>query len=548
MYDDEYYTNRHMFSGNNNSRPNLLKEAGGVQWRGSRGSTVNGSATGNGGIGAGFRADPDRGFYDQNVGAVTESNQLERSRSTENDPIHLKRRVGLVSGVALIVGTMIGSGIFVSPSGLLERTGSIGMSFVIWMSCGLLSLLGALSYAELGTMNTSSGAEYAYFMDAFGAPPAFLFSWASTLVLKPSQMAIICLSFGKYAVEAFVTECEPPEIVVKMVALLAMVVILYVNCYSVSLATSVQNVFTAAKLVAVLIVVIGGAYKMIEGNTQHLRQPFANTKYSIGNIATAFYTGLWAYDGWNNLNYVTEEIKNPSKNLPRSIVIGIPLVTICYALINISYLTVMSPMEMMTSEAVAVVFGNRLLGVMAWLMPLSVTISTFGSANGTLFAAGRLCFAASREGHLLDILSYVHVRRYTPSPGLVFHSIIAGAMVMYGTIDSLIDFFSFTAWIFYGGAMLALIVMRHTKPNYPRPYKVPIIIPYLVLLISFYLIIGPIVDKPTIEYLYAALFILGGMIFYIPFVHYKYRIPFMDAITAFLQMLLEVAPTTNMFD
>lgn len=139
-------------------------------------------------------------------------------------------------------------------------------------------------------MNTSSGAEYAYFMDAFGAPPAFLFSWASTLVLKPSQMAIICLSFGKYAVEAFVTECEPPEIVVKMVAILAMgtqfiskanqlsihcnfsflfvlltVVILYVNCYSVNLATSVQNVFTAAKLVAVLIVILGGVYKIAEG-------------------------------------------------------------------------------------------------------------------------------------------------------------------------------------------------------------------------------------------------------------------------------------------
>ncbi|XP_060524207.1 b(0,+)-type amino acid transporter 1 isoform X1 [Cylas formicarius] len=544
MYNDEYSTGRQVFCGNNNGCPN--GKEGGVQWRGSRGSaTLNGCHVGslrNGGLGG--EGDAYAGTEEGPGGP----DKLERSGPTENDPIHLKRRVGLISGVALIVGTMIGSGIFVSPSGLLERTGSIGMSFVIWMACGLLSLLGALSYAELGTMNTSSGAEYAYFMDAFGAPPAFLFSWASTLVLKPSQMAIICLSFGKYAVEAFVTECEPPEIVVKMVALLAIVVILYINCYSVNLATSVQNVFTAAKLVAVLIVILGGVYKMFEGNTQHLRQPFANTQYSIGNIATAFYSGLWAYDGWNNLNYVTEEIKNPSKNLPRSIVIGIPLVTICYALINISYLTVMSPMEMMTSEAVAVVFGNRLLGVMAWLMPLSVTISTFGSANGTLFAAGRLCFAASREGHLLDILSYVHVRRYTPAPGLIFHSLIAGAMVMYGTIDSLIDFFSFTAWIFYGGAMVALIVMRHTKPNYPRPYKVPIVIPYLVLMISFYLIIGPIVDNPTIEYLYAALFILGGMIFYVPFVHYKYRIPYMDGLTVFLQMLFEVAPTTNMFE
>ncbi|KAF5301585.1 hypothetical protein FQR65_LT08890 [Abscondita terminalis] len=512
MYQDEHGHIKNNFYGNNNGFP---KE--GLQFRG-RNTSCNGD-----------------GFIEGEGGCIEESagagpDKLERSSSIENDALHLKRRVGLISGVALIVGTMIGSGIFVSPSGLLERTGSIGMSFVVWMACGLLSLLGALAYAELGTMNTSSGAEYAYFMDAFGAPPAFLFSWASTLVLKPSQMAIICLSFGKYAVEAFVSECEPPDVVVKMVALLALVVILYINCYSVNLATSVQNIFTAAKLVAVLIVIIGGIYKMCEGNIQHLQYPFDNTKFSIGNIATAFYTGLWAYDGWNNLNYVTEEIKNPSKNLPRSIVIGIPLVTICYALINVSYLTVMSPLEMTNSEAVAVTFGNRLLGVMAWLMPLSVTISTFGSANGTLFAAGRLCFAASREGHMLDILSYVHVRRYTPAPGLIFHSLIAGAMVLYGTIDSLIDFFSFTAWIFYGGSMVALILMRYTKPNYPRPYKVPIIIPLLVLIVSIYLIIGPIVDQPTVEYLYAAMFILGGMVFYVPFVHYKVRIPFMGKI------------------
>ncbi|XP_053671342.1 b(0,+)-type amino acid transporter 1 [Anopheles nili] len=471
---------------------------------------------------------------------------LEGPGSTPNDIIHLKRRVGLFSGVALIVGTMIGSGIFVSPSGLLVRTGSIGVSFIIWMACGLLSLLGALAYAELGTMNTSSGAEWAYFMDAFGAWPAFLFSWVSTLVLKPSQMAIICLSFAQYAVEAFVSECDPPLAVVKMVAILAIVSILFVNCYSVNLGMAVQNVFTSAKLIAVLIVICGGAYKLCQGNTQHLQNAFTGTTPSLGAIATAFYTGLWAYDGWNNLNYVTEEIQNPSKNLPRSIIIGIPLVTLCYALINVSYLAAMSPTEMIESEAVAVTFGNRILGVMAWLMPLSVTISTFGSANGTLFAAGRLCFAASREGHLLDILSYVHVRRLTPAPGLIFHSLIAGAMVLYGTIDSLIDFFSFTAWIFYGGAMVALIVMRYTKPNYPRPYKVPLIIPILVMVISGYLVAAPIIEKPQIEYLYAVLFILAGLIFYVPFVHYGYHPKFMDNVTLFFQMLFEVVPTTTM--
>ncbi|KAI8035627.1 hypothetical protein M5D96_011676 [Drosophila gunungcola] len=430
---------------------------------------------------------------------------LERNGSTQNHVVHLERRLGLFSGVALIVGTMIGSGIFVSPSGLLVRTGSVGVSFIIWLACGVLSLLGALAYAELGTMNTSSGAEWAYFMDAYGPAPAFLFSWVSTLVLKPSQMAIICLSFAQYAVEAFVTDCDPPRGVVKMVALVAIVTILFVNCYSVNLGMAVQNVFTAAKLVAVVVVICGGAWKLMQGNTQHLSNAFNGPMPNVGSIATAFYTGLWAYDGWNNLNYVTEEIKNPSKNLPRSIIIGIPLVTLCYALINISYLAAMSPEEMID-----------------------------------------LCFAASREGHLLDILSYVHVRRLTPAPGLIFHSLIASAMVLHGTIDSLIDFFSFTAWIFYGGAMLALIVMRYTKPNYPRPYKVPIIIPVVVLVISVYLVAAPIFETPRVEYLYALLFIFAGLIFYVPFVKLGMTPRFMNKVTLFFQLLLEVVPTSSM--
>ncbi|KAI8121644.1 + type amino acid transporter 1, b-0 [Lucilia cuprina] len=429
-------------------------------------ATLNGSTCTNGSIGP---EGPETTETDSSgTGGMRKS--LERKGSTPNDAVHLQRRVGLFSGVALIVGTMIGSGIFVSPSGLLVRTGSVGVSFIIWLACGLLSLLGALAYAELGTMNTSSGAEWAYFMDAYGPAPAFLFSW--------------------YAVEAFVSECDPPMSVVKMVALVAIVLRV--------LGMAVQNIFTAAKLVAVLIVICGGAWKLFQGNTQHLSNAFSGPTPTMGAIATAFYTAA------------------------------------------------MSPTEMIESEAVAVTFGNRILGALAWLMPLSVTISTFGSANGTLFAAGRLCFAASREGHLLDILSYVHVRRLTPAPGLIFHSLIAAAMVLYGTIDSLIDFFSFTAWIFYGGSMLALIVMRFTKPNYPRPYKVPIIIPVVVLVISMYLVVAPIIDTPRIEYLYALLFIFAGLIFYVPFVKLGMTPRFMNKVTLFFQLLLEVVPTSTM--
>merc|ERR1719423_367282 len=135
-------------------------------------------------------------------------------------------------------------------------------------------------------------------------------------------------------------------------------------------------------------------------------------------------------------------------------------------------------------------------------MILAVVASTFGAANGTAFTAGRLCFVAAREGHMVDVLSYVHVKKKTPSMALIFNAAIALLMVIPSDIGSLIDFFSFTAWIFYGGAMLALLVLRRTRPKAPRPYKVPIVIPIIVLIVSIYLVVGPIVDSPRIEYLY----------------------------------------------
>ncbi|XP_076032330.1 L-type amino acid transporter sobremesa isoform X9 [Oratosquilla oratoria] len=473
---------------------------------------------------------------------------LEGGVAAPDDAINLQRRVGLISGVALIVGTMIGSGIFVSPKGLLQRTESVGLSLVVWAACGVLSLLGALCYVELGCLIPTSGAEHTYFLTAFGHLPAFLFAWVTIILLKPAMLAIICLSFAKYLVEAFATDCEPPATAINILGALTIVLITFINSYSVNLATKVQNIFTAAKLVAIVIIVVGGMIKLAQGNTQYLEKGFEGSTTSAGNIATAFYSGLWAYDGWNNLNYVTEELKNPYKNLPRAIIIGLPLVTVCYLLVNVSYLAVMSTEELLSSETVAVTFGNRVLGWAAFLMPLAVTLSTFGAANGTAFTSGRLCFVAAREGHMVDVLSYVHTKKLTPSPALLFNAAIALVMVVPSNIGSLIDFFGFTAWIFYGGAMLALIVMRFTKKDSKRPYKVPIIIPIVVLIMSFFLVVLPIIDSPQIEYLYATLFIVAGLIFYFPFVHFQKSLPIMGHVTTFFQLLLEVVPTDVMPD
>uniref|UniRef100_A0A2C9K4Z7 b(0,+)-type amino acid transporter 1 n=1 Tax=Biomphalaria glabrata TaxID=6526 RepID=A0A2C9K4Z7_BIOGL len=468
----------------------------------------------------------------------------------EDGTVKVKRKLGLLSGTALIVGTMIGSGIFISPKGVIAGTGSVALSLIVWVACGFISLFGALAYAELGTLISKSGAEYAYLLEAGKvfpkccAPiPAFLFSWVSIFVLKPCLFAVISLSFGIYAVEPFYHGCEVPMSLVKLISVHCICLVAAVNCHSVTLATKVQNFFTMAKLLAIAVIVMGGFIMIFKGHTEYINEGFEDTSKNPSSIALAFYDGLWAYDGWNNLNYATEELKNPYVNLPRAIMLGIPLVTLCYLLTNLSYLAVMSKETLLASNAVAATWGAEVLGAAAVLIPIFVTLSTFGAANGSCFTGGRLIYAAAREGHLPEVFSYIHVKKGTPLPSLLLTTAVAIMMMIPGDIFSLIDFFSFAAWLFYGATMAAVLILRYSLPDVPRVYRVPTIMPVLVLIISCYLVLAPIIQQPRIEFFYATLFILSGLLFYIPFVGLKIKIKYLEPLTTFIQCALEVAPS-----
>ncbi|EDO41594.1 predicted protein [Nematostella vectensis] len=448
---------------------------------------------------------------------------------------------------------MIGSGIFASASGVFMYTGSAGLGIAVWALCGVIAMMGSLCYAELGTMIVKSGAEYAYLNAAFGERVAFLFSWTSTILLKPSQIAIVSLAFGQYVVEPFFPTCsgfDPDrldlKILEKLLAAVCIGVITYVNCFSVKLATRVQVVFTAAKLIAIAMLIITGLVRLGQGFTGSFDDAFKGTTTSIGMVGFAFYNGLWAYDGWNNLNYVTEELKNPYRDLPRSILFGIPLGTVCYVLVNIAYLTVLTPVEVMASGAVAVTLSNRLYGVMAWTIPIFVACSTFGAANGSAFSGGRLVYVAAREGHLPEFLAMVHTKRHTPLPAMLFNSIIAWLMLLpdSSSFETLINYFSFAAWVFYGSTVSALLWLRYRKPEMERPYKVPLLVPIMVLLASLYLIIAPFYEAP-LESFYCLLFILAGIPFYLVFVYFKvapkWFLNGVDSITYKLQVLCDCA-------
>ena len=231
------------------------------------------------------------------------------------DKFNLKREVGLVSAVSLIAGTMIGSGIFMSPQFVLYNIGSPGASLVIWALCGLIAMLGALSYAELGNIIKESGGEFMYLLRIYGRPPAFLAVFAFIFVMKPAVLAAIALSFAEYIVAPFYTGCLPPQLMVKWIAASCILVVSTVNILNVRFAMSIQVAFMGAKLLALTVIVIGGLVTLAQGSTGSFHDAFADTRLELNPIGMSLYQGLWSFAGWYNLNYVTEELKRPEVRL-----------------------------------------------------------------------------------------------------------------------------------------------------------------------------------------------------------------------------------------
>uniref|UniRef100_A0A8D8XDK1 b(0,+)-type amino acid transporter 1 n=2 Tax=Cacopsylla melanoneura TaxID=428564 RepID=A0A8D8XDK1_9HEMI len=473
--------------------------------------------------------------------------------------VKLQRELGLFSAINLIVSVMIGSGIFVSPSSALKYAGSVYASLCIWAACGFLSLLGALAYAELGTVVGKSGAEYAFYQAAFtplhkfwGPLPSFINAWISVLFVRPAEVAVIILTFSEYFVTMIMNIYEyfagatidaalKPHLI-KLVALLALGVITFINFMSVKLYVKIQNLFSSLKVFASMVIVVGGLYYLFQGKTEHLEKGFEGSTLTPNNIVIAIFNGLWAYDGWSSVTVVAEEIKRPGVNIPRSILIGVPLVTGLYVFMNLSYMSVLSIDEMKGSAAVAVLFSEKVLGPFQFIVPLGVVLATFGCALSVQFGITRLCYAAGREGHMLQAFSFVHVKRLTPAPAVLLQGFLTCFCILAGNIYSLLEFASFLCWIFYGMAMAALILLRYTKPDVPRPYKVPLVIPIFVLILSIVLFITPIVYDPKPQFLNAIVFIGLGILVYIPFVYYKYRMPYLENITYLIQVLLKVVP------
>ncbi|XP_072408340.1 cystine/glutamate transporter-like isoform X1 [Chiloscyllium punctatum] len=446
------------------------------------------------------------GSSSESVKIITESKE---------QAVFLRKKVSLLRSVSFLIGTIIGSGIFISPKGVLMNSGNVGTSLVIWLACGILSMFGALSYAELGTSIKKSGGHYIYLLETLGPLPAFVRLWCEIIVIRPAITAVVGLSFGRYIIEPFFAPCQAPVLAVKLLTAAGVSLVVYINSCSVNWTARIQVILTIFKLLAIGLIIVPGMMALSEGRTENFQNAFDSNTITLDRIPLAFYSGMFAYSGWFYMNFVTEEIINPERNIPLATISSLIIVTILYLLVNVAYYTVLTADEVLASGAVAVTFGERTLESFTPVIQVLVSLSCLGAITGGLFAVSRVFFVASRENQWPTLFSMIHIRHHTPLPAVLLMYPLIILMIFIGDLYGLLNLNSFPRWLFMGCVTLGLIRHRYKQPDIHRPFKVPIIIPGIFTVMCLFLVVMSLYSDPINTGIGCALTLSGVPVYYL---------------------------------
>uniref|UniRef100_A0A7E4V0D0 Large neutral amino acids transporter small subunit 1 n=1 Tax=Panagrellus redivivus TaxID=6233 RepID=A0A7E4V0D0_PANRE len=441
------------------------------------------------------------------------------TEGAKTDGIRMKKEVGLFSAVGIITGIMVGSGIFISPQFVLKDVGSPFLSLIIWLICGVYSTLGALCYAELSVMIPQSGGDYIYIYEAFGPLPAFMFLWIALVIINPVSVAIVSLAFSTYFANEFYSEDETiPPLVLNLITFALIIMLIALNCYKVRWSKMLQNVCMVVKIACLLAIVVAAIVHLARGNLEQMTKEnfFDTSKYEVTGFAMAFYGGILSYAGWNYLNFLTEEMKEPEKDLPRAIYISMPLVTLIYCLLNTAYFIAIPAYVFPTLRAVAYTFAANTMGIFRYSIPVGVCFSCMGTVNGVLFASSRMFFAGARNGHLPEILSMINLNWKTPMPAVITIGSFGMIYSLFAEMELLLSLFTFAMTAIVATGIIALLKMRLYDKRCPdRSLKIFIGIPILFLVMCLFALIVPFFRKPILLGAATGLMLSGVPIYFL---------------------------------
>ena len=443
----------------------------------------------------------------------------------------LVRGLGVLAATAIVIGDVVGTGVFLKARVMTCNVETPGMVVAAWTVAGLLSLAGALTYAEMAAMMPRAGGEYVFIREAYGRLPGFLYGWTRFFVAGSGGVAALAAGFAIFinVLTGGALDAQPGG--VQVAAIAAIVVVTLVNCTSVAVSGRIALVWTALKIV--LLLGIGfGAMLLADGSWAHFALRGEGTCEDVGAAARGGVAGfgaamlgaLWAYNGWNEVTYVAEEVKHPQKNLPLALIGGIGVIAALYIFVNATYFYVLTPTEIASvplSSAVATEVVRRALGSSAASAMAGVlATSIFGALLIAALVCARIPYAMARDGMFFAPLARISPRTRVPVRALVAQGVWASALVLSGSFDTLTDYAIFTILIFVSLTTAAVYVFRRTMPDEARAYRAwgyPVV-PAFFLLVSGWLIVNTLLTTPL-----RALAGLGLMALGLPFYWYWSR-------------------------
>ncbi|HKP29267.1 MAG TPA: amino acid permease [Gemmatimonadales bacterium] len=430
----------------------------------------------------------------------------------------LKRTLGALDVTTIVIGCIIGSGIFLTPGFVLRDSGSVGLSLTIWVVGGILSFLGALTYAELACMSPRSGGLYVYIRDAFGQIPAFAYGWTLFIVIATGTVAALAVAAGTY-IDRLVPIGATGQ---KIASVLVVAALCWINVKGTEGSAKVLRVGTALKVAALLFLIVA---LPIKGNGFSEVQSFWPTEWNSGTLVaagTAMIAVLWAYEAWQYATFVAGEVKEPQRNMPLGILLGTLIVVVVYVLAVTGYIAGLGPEKLAASEAPAADAVILHFGPAGGkVMSAAILISILSACQATILTNARVFYAMARDGVFFQRMGSVHPKFGTPAFAICAMSVWAALLALSGQFRTLLTYVIFVGWIFYGLGAAALLVFRKTMPDAPRSFKVPgyPVTPILFVLAAVGLVLNTVMTDPK-----KGIIGIGGALLSIP-IYYFWRRP-----------------------